>query len=385
VNVTVTPEGQIIVSSADGEALARMEQLIRNLAPQPPRFKVFEIKNVAAANVWTNLTDYYAAELEEAQYQGPAWAAPARTTQQNSLNRRQDMNILYDVPTNSIIVANASNAQLHEIQQLIDWFDRPTSSEAVSNRRTAVIPLNYSQASVIATAVKEGYRELLSSRGRDLGGGGGGGGRGGGGQSASALAALARDTVIQYGNGPNGVALKQTDPVKLTFDGALSIGVDESANAVIVSAQDDLFDTVVDLIKELDKQAAPTDEKIFVSRLNDVNLSALNNVLGGLGANVTTGMSSAATASGGNQAQNRQQTAQAGQRGGQQAGGGRGGAAGGGGRGAAGGGGGGRGAAGGGGGGRGAAGGGGGGRGGGGGGGGRGGAGGGGGGRGGRG
>jgi type II secretory pathway component GspD/PulD (secretin) len=303
VNITYTPDGQIIVTSQDPEARARAEQLIRSIAPQPPRFKVYELKQVPAADVWLLLSEYYAEEMEEEGANLPWFLQPVQSNRRG-LNTRQGLRIQYDPTTNSVIVANASAAQLHEMEQLINWLDRPTATEAVRNRRTAVVPLKYSTASVVATAVKEVYRELLSSRDRDLGGGGGGGGRGG--QAALAAQAAVRDTIIRYGTGANGEAARSTEAVKLGFDGALSIGVDESANAVVVSAQMELFDTVVDLIKELDKEAAPGDEKIFVTQVGSLDVPSLYSALEGLGAQVTTQSQNQAT-------QNRQQGGQRGQ------------------------------------------------------------------------
>ena len=78
-----------------------------------------------------------------------------------------------------------------------------------------------------------------------------------------------------YGNDGTGDASKKTDPVRLGFDSALSIGTDESANAVIISAQEEVFDTVVDLIKELDQKAESAGEDIVVHYLSGVNAQAL--------------------------------------------------------------------------------------------------------------
>jgi type II secretory pathway component GspD/PulD (secretin) len=311
VNVTMTPDGQIIISSTDDAAREQMEQLVRQMAPQPPRFRVFPIKHVTASNVWLNLTEYYADEINGDQSL-PPWLQ-VQTNRRGGLSARQNLSILYDTSTNSVIVSGASAAQLEEIEQLIGVFDRPTSAEAVSNRRTQVIPLKYSTASVIATAVKDVYRELLSSRDRDLQGGG----RGQGGMAS----AITRDTVILYGSGENGISTKKTEALKLGFDSAISIGVDEAANAVVVSAQEELFDTVVDLVRELDRQAAPSDEDIIAVPVTGLDVIALSNALNGaLGANISQPQTTTQ--------QNNQfgQRGQGGQRGGQfQQGGGRGG------------------------------------------------------------
>ena len=116
INVTVTPDGQIIVSSPDGEALDRMEDLIHRLSPPQPRFKVFPIKHVAAQSVWTNLTEYYAGRNQRRQRTTPAWIQALQPKKPGGLSARQELKIMYDQPTNSVVVSNASASQLGEIE-----------------------------------------------------------------------------------------------------------------------------------------------------------------------------------------------------------------------------------------------------------------------------
>ena len=44
----------------------------------------------------------------------------------------------------------------------------------------------------------------------------------------------------------------------MAFEGALSIGVDEISNTLIISAQEQMFDTVVTIVKQLDEKAKPS-------------------------------------------------------------------------------------------------------------------------------
>jgi hypothetical protein len=63
--------------------------------------------------------------------------------------------------------------------------------------------------------------------------------------------------VIRYGDGSGDSANQRPSPVKVGFEGALSIGVDDISNMIIVSVQEELFDSVVAMIHTLDKEAAP--------------------------------------------------------------------------------------------------------------------------------
>jgi hypothetical protein len=55
-----------------------------------------------------------------------------------------------------------------EIEQLIDEYDRPAPADSVKTRRTAAIKVQYSKASTVAEAIKEVYRDLLSSRDKEF-------------------------------------------------------------------------------------------------------------------------------------------------------------------------------------------------------------------------
>jgi len=52
-------------------------------------------------------------------------------------------------------------------------------------------------------------------------------------------------------------SLSLVTPVKLGFEGALSVGVDEVSNMLIVSVQEELFDNVVRMVQQLDEEARP--------------------------------------------------------------------------------------------------------------------------------
>src|SRR5205807_3341237 len=71
-------------------------------------------------------------------------------------------------PSNSILVANASPSQLAEIEQLIHEFDKPAPANSVEQRTTRPIKVKYSKPTLIANAIKDVYRDLLSSRDKEF-------------------------------------------------------------------------------------------------------------------------------------------------------------------------------------------------------------------------
>ena len=66
-------------------------------------------------------------------------------------------------------------------------------------------------------------------------------------------------TVIRYSGGGGGEddVGKKTAPLKVGFEGALSIGADDISNVLLVSAQEEIFDSVVEMIRHLDEEARP--------------------------------------------------------------------------------------------------------------------------------
>jgi hypothetical protein len=163
------------------------------------------------------------------------------------LAKRRKLMITYDRPSNSILVANASATQLAEIQQLIEQFDKPTRSDSVEVRQTAAIKIQYSRPSIIAAAVKEVYRDLLSKRDKEFDRG----------DKREEKSATEHMTVLSFGPSSSDPNNDRTSPVKIGFDGALSLGADDVSGVLIVSAQKALFDDIVRMIRELDNEAAP--------------------------------------------------------------------------------------------------------------------------------
>jgi type II secretory pathway component GspD/PulD (secretin) len=253
ITITVTDDGRLLLSSPDSAALDRMEELIDELTPPDKRFKIFPIKYVRASEIWYDLTDYFKEDINsdtETNYDY-SWYPPrprsSKAKSEVSLSKRRKLMLTYDRPSNSILVANASSAQLAEMQQLIEQFDKPTAADSVEIRQTAAIKILYSRPSVIAAAVKEVYRDLLSKRDKEFDKA----------DKRDERSTSERTTVINYGGSGDSDKNDRPSPVKIGFDGALSLGADDVSGVLIVSAQKALFADIVRMIHELDNEAAP--------------------------------------------------------------------------------------------------------------------------------
>ncbi len=254
VTVTVTEDGRLMLSSADPLALDRMEELIDKLSPPEKRYKVFRLKYISALNMKWNLEDFFADELKgdtKSTIEYDPWygfrPGSSSIDKGTGLSKRKKLMISWDTPSNTILIANASPSQMQEIEQLIAEYDKPAPEDSVRTRRTAWIKVKYSKASAIADSIKQVYRDLLSSKDKEFDRGGDERQRG---QSQE------RVTVFRYGSdGDQGG--KRPTPMKVGFEGALSIGADDVSNMILVSVQEELYPSVVAMIQALDEEAAP--------------------------------------------------------------------------------------------------------------------------------
>jgi type II secretory pathway component GspD/PulD (secretin) len=264
VTISVTEDGRLMISSTDAVALDRMEELIGQLTPPDKRFKVYPLKFISALNMYLNLKDFFQEELEGGEggddFYDWFYYPPRRgggDSGAGGLSKRRKLMISYDTGSNSILVANASPSQTREIEDLIKQFDKETPADSVRTRRMALVKIKYSKASIIAQALKEVYVDLLSSKDREFDRGGDQRQRG---------SSTERTTIIRYGSG-SGQGGQRPSPVKVGFEGALSIGVDDISNTLLISVQEELYDSVMQMVQKLDEEAAPTDV-IRVHRLN---------------------------------------------------------------------------------------------------------------------
>jgi hypothetical protein len=239
INITVTADGRIVVSSDDVAALDQLEDLMAELEPPQKKFEIFELENSRASLVVLNLEEYFADQIAEDDDFG--WYFGEDENQDPAtLGTARKLRFIWDKDTNTIVAQNASPAQLETIRELIKIYDQPVSE---NKRRTDIVQIRYSSAEDIATAIKEVYRDLLSSKDKEFEGGRDGDERDRGRESRWSF----------FG----GSSSQKSAPMEMSFEGALSIGVDEISNTLIISADDTIWQNVKDLAVSLDEKAKP--------------------------------------------------------------------------------------------------------------------------------
>jgi type II secretory pathway component GspD/PulD (secretin) len=243
-------DGRIVLSSPDTAALDRVEDLLSSLTPPPPNYKVFYLKYASASLVTLNLKEYFEEEgsFDTEDNWWRAWHGldfESGGDSREGLAQRPKIRFIYDFDTNSILVSNASPSQLAVVDSLVKIYDMPPSEESLSSRSFQMFSLKYSRAEAVAKTIKEVYRDLLSSKDQAF--------------EAKGEKTQGSQTANIYRIGPSGGDDGDEKPtkVKASFDGALSVGVDEISNTVIVSAQEEWMPSIAEMIRVLDETAAP--------------------------------------------------------------------------------------------------------------------------------
>lgn len=251
--IKITPDGRLLLSSQDTDALDRLQRLIESSTAPQERFKIIQVNYVTAFSIYLTLKGFYAEELKGDDTQGyfdyDYWEYVPGKKASPQMSRRKKLQLDYDVASNTILVANASPSQLREIEVLISSYDKPTAGDSAKSRRTAAIKVKYNKAKVVAAALKEVYRDLLSQRDKEFETD----------DKKGAGTTKETTTIIRYGNGSgnDNDGDKKPTPVKVGFQGALSVGVDEISNTIIISVQEELFESVLMIVQSLDEAAKP--------------------------------------------------------------------------------------------------------------------------------
>lgn len=268
------PDGRLFISSEDPAALDQLEDLVSQIAPPRRDYKVFRMKNKStwAYGVAENLKEFFDEKDKDKNksYYDPFWGGFRRGGGQQTedtgrkLSKRRPLKFIVDIDSNSILVTGADPAQLKIIQDLIDLYDVAESKDPQAARITKTYLVRYSKSRVIADALKEVYRDLLSVNDPAM--------QQQQGNQKNQRPAEPTYTYI-YNTGAEGEKRPDT-PLK--FKGALSIGVDELSNTLIISAGEGLLTNVEATIKELDNAARPTVPRMQVMRIDrNVDVSDL--------------------------------------------------------------------------------------------------------------
>lgn len=244
------PDGRLIYSSEDTKALDRLEDLINELSPPAKDYHIFQLKypTTWAYGIELILEDFFEDKsLQESTFD-PWWGTTqtTRVNRSSRLSRQKELKIISNDDSHTILVQGATSEQLKVVGELIEIYDRPTSSDPQALRKTEIFQLQYSKASAIAEAVKQVYRDLLSANDPALQN-----------PNQQKPSEEPKFTYI-YGRQNSGDDKEENPGQPIKFKGLLSVGVDEISNTVIVSSTEGLMRDIRQLIVQLDQAARPT-------------------------------------------------------------------------------------------------------------------------------
>lgn len=255
IQIRCGPDGQLILSSPDTDALDRLEELVvRATSPSPSDFHFFQLKYALAYDVAAIIEDVF--QEDKRKRSMPWWWFDDFDSEDKSdkdkvrLSKRRPLKILPDVTTNSILVMGADARQLEKIEEMLKFYDRAEPTEAKTVRKTEIFPLRYTKAKTLADTIKDVYRDLLSANDKAL-------------ASSNQQQESRRERYWRYSSSDDDKGAQKMP----TFKGLLSIGVDEVSNSLIVSAPPYLMESITKIIQDLDQAAQPQEDVVTVVRL----------------------------------------------------------------------------------------------------------------------
>lgn len=263
VDVLLAPDGRLIIRSKDTQALDMLEEMSAELIPQRKDYKIIQLKypSTWAYGVAANLKDFFdekAKDEKNARGRTIIYDYGMMPQQSDSspkkLSKRRPLKFISDSDTNSILVVGADAEQMKIIDDLVAIYDQPPAHETKSERLTKLVTLKHARAKAVMEAVKDVYRDLLSSNDKALAGGP---------QKQEDKRPAGDNYTFIYGGGDDE---KPETPIK--FKGLLSIGMDELSNTLIISASERLLENVMETIESLDRVAQPRSTSMQVLRLS---------------------------------------------------------------------------------------------------------------------
>ena len=270
VRFSVSSDGSLIVACDDKEALMQIEDLMKEVAKPAPKYRVYTLKYATPSWITLNLKEYFEAEEETETSMGYSffygyYPQTQKKAGAPSLGRRRIPTFIYDNFTSTILVRGADRRQLQIIDELIELYDVPEPADTRAMRITKIFRLENSKAEVVAQAVKDVFRDLLSSNDKAL-------------EKPGENKTQTR--VYSYFGSDDG----GDDDSPIRFKGLLSIGVDPNSDTLVVSSTASLMDTITQLVLELDKagERSSSLQLIKVDRTVDLSIiqQRLNEALG---------------------------------------------------------------------------------------------------------
>jgi hypothetical protein len=259
--ITRGANGKLVITSKDTQALDTIEEMMGRIAPPKKDYAVYYLKHADCTSIKYNLDDFFQTEKKDnANDRARRWwwddDSSNKTDDTPKLSRRKPLRFIDDPQTNSLLVQGGTPDQLRQIEDLINMYDNPKNTNSRPARVTQIFHIQHNKASVIAEQIKDTYKDLLSSKDKAM-------------ESYNQTKAQGKSGGRGYISYDFG---EKDDDGKMSnsrFSGALSMGIDDSTNTLVVScAAQSMMLNIQQLIKELDKSAVPAAQSFTVLQIN---------------------------------------------------------------------------------------------------------------------
>ena len=267
IKIRFDDQGNLVLESSDPKELDQLEEWMLTNSPPEREYEVFHIQHTRPYWIKLNLEDYFKEDSGKKDSDLLfRWIFDMDAPKQDDgpqLGKKRKLKFMSDSDSNTLLVSGASDAQLKTISRLIALWDKPEKQDKQNLRFTKTVKVEYSKAQNITDAIKDAFRDLLSSNDK-------------------ALARNQQDS--GQGTGSKESKHRSEDSISdggmnYEFSGKLSLGVDAITNTIIVSAKgEDLLKLVCEMIEELD-QKAMRNETVEVLKVNGTSTQALEKAL----------------------------------------------------------------------------------------------------------
>jgi hypothetical protein len=269
VKIRFDEQGNLVLESDDTKALDQLEEWMISNTPPEKEYDVFQIRHARAYWIKLNLEEYFKDDSNK-KNDGDVllgflfgMESSKRDDDGPQLGKKRKLKMMSDSDSNTLLISGASPSQLKTIQRLVDLWDKPEKQDKQNLRYTKTVKVEYSKAQNVADAIKDAFRDLLSSNDKALARGQKEPGQAGAGKESKHQS---EDSISEGG-------------MNYDFSGKLSLGVDAITNTIIVSAKgEDLLKLVCDMVQELDLKAK-RNEAVEVLAVGGTSTIALEKAL----------------------------------------------------------------------------------------------------------
>ncbi len=206
-------QGDMVIVSRDPTAAQTAKRLLQQMIKDTASLRVIALKHAQATVVKRQLDSMF---------------LQSTTTTAPKLSTTVAPTIDVDARTNRLLVQNASDRQLSQIEETVEILDQPSDQDEKLEREKVTYRFRYRKAASVLEALKTIYADLITINDKTL------------------------TNIATRASGFNkNLAATSTSP---EYQGLLSLGVDNEANLLLISAPKYLIDDVLKVVKSMDTE-----------------------------------------------------------------------------------------------------------------------------------